>query len=143
MKDRPLIMVVDDDPDMLNLLKDLLWLEGFDVHGTRDSRQAIALLDEWHPDLVLLDVVMNELDGFQVLDLIRERSNVPVVMVTGRCESPTLRKALNLGADDYVTKPFSAVELVARIKAKLRRADKLRPDNTMRHEPAFKRKTAA
>ncbi|HEY41329.1 MAG TPA: response regulator [Dehalococcoidia bacterium] len=123
MKDRPLIMVVDDDPDMLNLLKDLLWLEGFEVHGTRDSREAIALLDEWHPDLVLLDVVMNELDGFQVLDLIRERSNVPVVMVTGRCESPTLRKALNLGADDYVTKPFSAVELVARIKAKLRRAE--------------------
>ena len=114
-------MVVDDDPDMLNLLKDLLWLEGFDVHGTRDSREAVALLDEWHPDLVLLDVVMDELDGFQVLDLIRERSNVPVVMVTGRCESPTLRKALSLGADDYVTKPFSAVELVARIKAKLRR----------------------
>jgi DNA-binding response OmpR family regulator len=123
MKDRPLIMVVDDDSDMLNLLKDLLWLEGFDVHGTRDSREAIALLDEWHPDLVLLDVVMNELDGFQVLDLIRERSNVPVVMVTGRCEGPTLRKALNLGADDYVTKPFSAVELVARIRAKLRRAE--------------------
>ena len=123
MKDRPLIMVVDDDQDMLNLLKDLLWLEGFDVQGTRDSREAIALLDEWHPDLVLLDVVMSELDGFQVLDLIRERSNVPVVMVTGRCESPTLRKALNLGADDYVTKPFSAVELIARIKAKLRRAE--------------------
>jgi len=123
MKDRPLIMVVDDDPDMLNLLKDLLWLEGFEVHGTNDSREAIALMDEWHPDLVLLDLVMNELDGFQVLDLIRERSNVPVVMVTGRCESPTLRKALSLGADDYVTKPFSAVELVARIKAKLRRAE--------------------
>ena len=111
-------MVVDDDQDMLNLLKDLLWLEGFDVRGTSDSREAMALLDEWHPDLVLLDLVMSELDGFQVLDLIRERSNVPVVMVTGRCESPTLQKALNLGADDYVTKPFSAVELVARIKAK-------------------------
>ena len=116
-------MVVDDDQDMLNLLKDLLWLEGFEVHGTNDSREAMALLDEWHPDLVLLDVVMGELDGFQVLDLIRQRSNVPVVMVTGRCESPTLRKALNLGADDYVTKPFSAIELVARIKAKLRRAE--------------------
>ena len=123
MKDRPLILVVDDEQDMLDLLKDLLWLEGFDVHGTRDSREAIALLEEWHPDLVLLDIVMSELDGFQVLDLIRERSNVPVVMVTGRCESPTLRKALSLGADDYVTKPFSAVELVARIKAKLRRAE--------------------
>jgi DNA-binding response OmpR family regulator len=123
MKERPLILVIDDEPDMLNLLKDLLWLEGFDVKGTSRSREAIALLDEWQPDLVLLDVVMSELDGFQVLDLIRERSNVPVVMVTGRCESPTLRKALNLGADDYVTKPFSAVELVARIKAKLRRAE--------------------
>jgi DNA-binding response OmpR family regulator len=123
MKERPLILVIDDEPDMLNLLKDLLWLEGFDVQGTNKSREAISLLDEWQPDLVLLDVVMSELDGFQVLDLIRERSNVPVVMVTGRCESPTLRKALNLGADDYVTKPFSAVELVARIKAKLRRAE--------------------
>lgn len=70
---------------------------------------------------MLLDIVMNDLDGFQVLDLSREHSNIPVVMVTGRCEGPTLRKALNLGADDYVTKPFSAVELVARIKAKLRR----------------------
>jgi DNA-binding response OmpR family regulator len=122
MQDRPLVMVVDDDQDMLNLLRDLLWLEGFNVRGTRDSRETIALLEEWRPDLVLLDVLMSELDGFQVLKLIRARSNVPVVMVTGRNERSTLRKALNLGADDYVTKPFSAVELVARIKAKLRRA---------------------
>jgi DNA-binding response OmpR family regulator len=121
MKDQPLIMVVDDDQEMLDLLKDLLWLEGFKVVSTSDGREALTLLEEWQPDLVLLDIVMNELDGFQVLDLIREHSNIPVVMLTGRCEGPTLRKALNLGADDYVTKPFSAVELVARIRAKLRR----------------------
>lgn len=121
MKDQPLIMVVDDDQEMLDLLKDLLWLEGFKVICTSNGREVLSLLEEWQPDLVILDIVMNELDGFQVLDLIREYSNIPVVMLTGRCEGPTLRRALNLGADDYVTKPFSAIELVARIRAKLRR----------------------
>ena len=125
MKDRPLIMVVDDDQEMLGLLKDLLWLEGLTVVSANDGRTALTLLDEWQPDLVLLDVVMNDLDGFQVLDLVRERSNIPVIMVTGRSEGPTLRKALNLGADDYVTKPFSAVELIARVRAKLRRAEQV------------------
>jgi len=124
MKERPFIMVVDDDQEMLGLLKDLLWLEGFAVVGASNGNTALALLDEWHPDLVLLDIVMKGLDGFEVLDIIRQRTSVPVLMLTARSEVSSLREALALGADDYVTKPFSVVELVARIRAKLRRAER-------------------
>ena len=84
---------------------------------------ALALLEKRRPDLVILDIVMPGLDGFQVLDMIRQHSNVPVIILTGRCEVTTVRDALALGADDYVRKPFSTLELLARIRAKLRRAE--------------------
>ena len=83
----------------------------------------LALLEDCKPDLVILDVMMPRPDGFQVLELIRQRSNVPVIMLTAKGELTSLQKALVMGADDYVRKPFHAVELLARIKAKLRRAE--------------------
>ena len=122
MNDRQRIMVVDDDQDMLKLLNRTLELEGFDAIVVADGDSALAILEEIEPDLVILDIMMPGLDGFQTLDLIRERSNVPVIMLTARCEVSSLQKALALGADDYIRKPFSTRSLVARIGAKLRHA---------------------
>ena len=122
MNDRQRIMVVDDDQNMLKLLNRTLELEGFDAIIATDGDSALAILEEIEPDLVILDIMMPGLDGFQTLDLIRERSNVPVIMLTARCEVRLLQKALALGADDYIRKPFSTRSLVARIRVKLRRA---------------------
>ena len=105
------------------MLNRTLELEGYGVDIAADGRAALALLEERRPDLVILDIVMPELDGFQVLALIRQRSNIPVIMLTAKCDVTTLRDALVLGADDYLRKPFGTLELVARIRAKLRRAE--------------------
>ncbi|GAF88395.1 unnamed protein product, partial [marine sediment metagenome] len=96
--------------------------EGYGVVVAADGGSALTLLEDCRPDLVILDIMMPGLNGFQVLDLIRQRSSVPVIMLTARGEVTTLRDALSLGADDYVRKPFSTQELLARIRAKLRRA---------------------
>lgn len=120
MKKHPRIMVVDDDHEMLRMLNRTFELEGYDVAVADNGRLALALLEKHMPDLVLLDIMMPELNGFQVLNLIRQRCNIPVIMLTGRCEVTTLQKSLDAGADDYVKKPFSTRELLARIRAKLR-----------------------
>ena len=122
MKRNQSIMVVDDDREILRMLNRILELEGYDVATVTNGRAAVTLLDKYQPDLVILDIIMPELDGFQVLDLIRQRSEVPVIMLTAKREVTTLRDALVIGADDYIRKPFRTRELVARIKAKLRRA---------------------
>jgi DNA-binding response OmpR family regulator len=121
MKKRPYIMVVDDGQTIPRLLGRILEPEGYDVVVADNGRTALELLQDYCPDLVILDIMMSGLDGFQVLNLIRQRSNIPVIMLTGRCEVTTLHDALALGADDYVRKPFSTRELLARIRAKLRR----------------------
>ena len=122
MEKRPHIMVVDDDHNMLEMVSRVLELEGYDVTIAADGTSALALLEERSPDLVLLDIWMPDMDGPQVLSFIRQRSGVPVIMLTAKVEVTSLREALTLGADDYVKKPFSARVLVARIKAKLRRS---------------------
>jgi len=122
MKKYPYIMVVDDEQAILRMLSRTLEPEGYGVILADNGSSALALLEECRPDLVILDIMMPGLDGFQVLDLIRQRSNVPVIMLTARGEVTTLRDALALGADDYVKKPFGRGELLARIRAKLRRA---------------------
>ena len=122
MKKRQRIMVVDDSREMLKILERLLDLEGFDVVTAEDGSSALSILDEIIPDLVILDIMMPGLDGYQTLDLLRERSSVPVIMLTAKREVASLQKALLLGADDYVTKPFRSQSLVARIRSKLRRA---------------------
>ena len=122
MKKHTCIMVVDDEQAILRLLSRTLEPEGYGVILADNGSSALALLEECRPDLVILDIMMPGLDGFQVLDLIRQRSNVPVIMLTARGEVTVLRDALALGADDYVRKPFGREELLARIRAKLRRA---------------------
>jgi len=121
MKKHTCIMVVDDEQAILRLLSRTLEPEGYGVVVADNGRSALELLEEHEPDLVILDIMMPGLDGFQVLDLIRQYSNVPVIMLTARVEVTTLYNALVLGADDYVRKPFRTQELLARIRAKLRR----------------------
>jgi DNA-binding response OmpR family regulator len=122
MNDRQRIMVVDDDQEMLKLLNRTLELEGFDAIVAADGDSALTLLEKIEPDLVILDIVMPGLDGFQTLELIREQSNVPIIVLTARNEVESLQRALFLGADDYIKKPFGTQSFVARIRAKLRRA---------------------
>ena len=123
MNNRTCIMAVDDEPVILTILKRILEPEGYEVVTASDGLSALVLLDKRKPDLVLLDIMMPGLDGFQVLDSIRERFDVPVIMLTARCDQESLVETLKTGADDYVRKPFSAAVLLARITAKLRRVE--------------------
>jgi len=123
MTREPVQILVVDDEDMVRLLiRRILEEHGYRVVTAADGNEGLAKLDQGGIDLVLLDINMPGLDGFQVLELIRRRSNLPVIMLTGMAKRSALRDTLDIGADDYITKPFSPVELVARIKAKLRRA---------------------
>jgi len=117
-----LILVVDDEPRMTRFIRMNLELEGYHVIEARDGIQALDRVRTELPDLVILDVMMPEMDGFETLRMLREISNVPVIMLTVRDEEEDKVRGLELGADDYVTKPFSARELASRVKAVLRRA---------------------
>jgi two-component system OmpR family response regulator/two-component system alkaline phosphatase synthesis response regulator PhoP len=119
-------MAVDDEPVVLRVLKGILEPEGYEVLLASDGSSALSLLDEHKPDLVLLDIMMPGLDGFQILNTIRERFDIPVIMLTARCDQESMVQTLKTGADDYVRKPFSAAVLLARIKAKLRRVEQSR-----------------
>lgn len=115
------ILIIEDNQDMLQLLKRILEPEGYRVILATDGANGMILLRESKPDLVLLDIMMPGPDGFMTLNSIRQCSNVPVIIVTAKRETETLQRAIDLGADDYVKKPFRPGELLARIKAKLRR----------------------
>ena len=115
------IITIDDEEVTLSLLKRILETEGYEVISVSNSRSAVELIADQQPDLILLDITMPGLNGFQLLKLIRQRHDVPVIMLTGRSETDSLCDALSLGADDYVRKPFKRGELLARIKAKIRR----------------------
>jgi len=122
MKGKARILIVDDDPQILDMLKCILEDEGYVVNTVANGNSAMAVLTEQKPDLVLLDISLPDLNGYQVLSLIRERSEIPVIMLTGIHEVISVRQSVSLGADDYVRKPFRPRELLARIKSKLRRA---------------------
>ncbi len=116
------ILVVDDDRDLRELIGFALAQAGFLVVKAADGASAVRMFDAEGPDLVVLDINMPGASGFQVCEAIRARSSVPIMMLTVRSEEEDLIKALDLGADDYLTKPFSPKTLLARIKALLRRA---------------------
>ncbi len=116
------ILVVDDEDYVRKLLARVLDEAGYGVVTAASGREALDQLSQVNVSLVLLDIVMPGLDGFQILELIREQSNIPVIMITGREDTTSLHHAITLGADDYVRKPFRTRELLARIEAKLRRA---------------------
>jgi len=126
------VLVVDDDADIRVLVRELLEGEGFEVREAEDGRAALRAFAENEPDVVVLDVSMPALSGWDVLDRVRELSDVPVLMLTARVTDEDKVRGLRGGADDYVTKPFSARELTARVAALLRRTRTLRRDDTYR-----------
>ena len=115
------ILVIEDEQDMLLLLRRILESEGYRVSLATDGVYGMTLLREAKPDLILLDIMMPGPDGYMTLGSIRQYSSAPVIMVTAKWETEALQKALVMGADDYVEKPFRRGELLARVKAKLRR----------------------
>ena len=117
------ILVVDDEPRIIEAVSMNLELEGYQVSAARNGYEALQKLTEDLPDLIILDVMMPEIDGFETLRKIREVSTAPVIMLTVKGEEIDKVKGLDLGADDYVTKPFSPKELVSRVKAVLRRVE--------------------
>lgn len=118
---KPRIVVADDEAHIRDVLRGYLEAEGFDVVQAADGDEALRVAREHHPDLVLLDVTMPGLDGVEVLRQLRTESDVYVIMVTARAEELDKLVGLAVGADDYITKPFSPREVVARVKAVLRR----------------------
>ena len=121
MKEKPDILVVDDDPNIRRLEQLYLEKEGFSVRTAGDGDEAIAEFRRLPPDLTLLDVMLPGMDGYQVLKAIRKAGSIPVIMVTARGETFDKVLGLELGADDYITKPFDSKELTARVRAVLRR----------------------
>ena len=122
MKDKPNILVVDDDPNICRLEQLYLEKEGYEVRTAADGNSAIEAFRKLPPDLVLLDVMLPGADGYEVLKAIRKSGDIPVIMVTAKGETFDKVLCLELGADDYIVKPFDGKELTARVKAVLRRA---------------------
>jgi two-component system, OmpR family, KDP operon response regulator KdpE len=114
-------LLVEDDPNIVDLIRSNLAVRGFDTVICTDGRHALKLLETEEPDIVLLDLMLPEVDGFDLCRQIRERSSVAVIVVSARGGERDKVNALNMGADDYMTKPFSVEELLARITATLRR----------------------
>jgi DNA-binding response OmpR family regulator len=117
-----IVLTVDDEPRFVRLIEANLLSAGYHVLTANNGPEALELIVAKKPNLVLLDVMMPEMDGFEVLDRIREFSNVPVIMLTAKGEEMDRVEGLNRGADDYVVKPFSANELLARVRAVIRRS---------------------
>ncbi len=117
------ILVVDDEPRMIRFIRMNLELEGYQVSEATNGLEALNKVRDDLPDLVILDVMMPDMDGFETLRLLREVTQVPVIMLTVKADEEDKVKGLELGADDYVTKPFSPKELSSRVKAVLRRTE--------------------
>jgi len=117
------ILVVDDEPRIAEIARDYLERAGFAVMTAANGADALALARSRHPDLIVLDLALPLVDGFDVTRALRKRSNVPIIMLTARVDERDKLSGLELGADDYVTKPFSPKELVARVRAVFRRTD--------------------
>lgn len=116
------ILVVDDDPKIVSLVKTYLEREGFRIVTAADGTAALKAFNEHHPGLIVLDLMLPELDGLALMRIIRERSSIPIVMLSARGAVADRVHGIHEGADDYLAKPFSPAELVVRVKAVLRRA---------------------
>ena len=131
------ILIVDDDENICELLRLYLEKDGFDTVVAGDGEQAVEYATKYSPDLILLDIMLPSLDGWQVCREIRKKSNVPIIMLTAKGETFDKVLGLELGADDYVVKPFDTKEVIARIKAVLRRthdSDKSSQINEVRYD---------
>jgi len=126
------ILVVDDEPNIIELAKLYLERDGYQVEGVGTGQDALSQLSSFNPDLIVLDLMLPDIDGFEVCRQIRAKSDVPILMLTARREDIDKIVGLEMGADDYSTKPFNPRELVARVKAILRRyRGDLKPGDTI------------
>jgi two-component system KDP operon response regulator KdpE len=122
VSDKQKVLVVDDEPKLVRLVKEVLTATGFDVISVSDGNSAIEAIAMENPDIVLLDIVLaDEIDGYQVAQRVREFSDIPIIMLTAKVRESDLIRGFDAGADDYITKPFSAKELLARVRAVLKR----------------------
>lgn len=117
------ILIIEDEKSISDIIKFNLNKEGYDIEAAYDGEEGLRKALEWKPDLILLDIMLPVMDGFQVCKKVREVSAVPILMLTAKEEEVDKVLGLELGADDYITKPFGMRELVARIKANMRRID--------------------
>lgn len=117
------ILVVDDEPKIVQVARDYLEHAGFNVLAARDGKTALAIVRSEKPDLIILDLGLPQMDGLDVTRVLRKESNVPIIMLTARAEESDKLVGLEIGADDYITKPFSPKELVARVRVILRRIE--------------------
>ena len=116
------ILVIDDEAQITRVLRTALNAQGFDVRVANDPEEGLLLFEEWAPDLVITDLAMPGISGIEVCRNIRAKSGVPIIVLSVRDQERTKVEALDAGADDYITKPFGAQELLARVRAHLRRA---------------------
>ena len=123
---RPRVLIVDDDPAILRFVRANLSTEGYEVFTAMDGVEALETIERELPDLVILDIMLPRMDGFEVCRQLREWSPMPVIMLSARGDEEDKVKCLDLGADDYMSKPFGVRELLARIKAVLRRTESVR-----------------
>ena len=123
------ILVVDDEPNIVEVVSMALRYQGFDVASAADGQQALAQVSAFRPHLILLDVMLPDLDGFEVAERLgAQRADIPIIFLTARDATPDKVRGLTVGGDDYVTKPFSLEELVARIRTILRRTGVAEPE---------------
>jgi two-component system, OmpR family, alkaline phosphatase synthesis response regulator PhoP len=123
------ILVVDDEPKIVKLVRDYLERAGFVVNVAADGKSALSRVRAEKPDMVILDLGLPQMDGLDVMRAVRKHSNVPILLLTGRTEESDKLIGLELGADDYITKPFSPKELVARVRAVFRRMENVSSDS--------------
>jgi len=128
MNERPRILVVDDEPQLTRVLRTGLTSRGYDVRAAADGLAGFETFTDWHPDLVITDLAMPVMDGLELCRRLRAISQVPIIVLSAKGEEKTKVEALDIGADDYITKPFGIDELLARVRASLRRAVTVTPE---------------
>jgi len=129
------ILVVDDEKEIADLIELYLKNENFNVYKFYDAHEALACIDSIKLDLAILDVMMPEIDGFEICRRIREQFHFPVIMLTAKEDEIDKITGLTLGADDYITKPFRPLEVIARVKAQIRRSTKYNHQGTIQNDP--------
>ena len=122
MNNRGRILVVDDEPQLIRVLRTGLTSRGYEIRAASDGRAGFEIFTDWHPDLVITDLAMPNVDGLELCRRVRAISQVPIIVLSAKGEEKTKVEALDIGADDFVTKPFGIDELLARVRASLRRA---------------------
>lgn len=122
--EHPRILLIDDEPDNISLLKLMFRSKGFDVSGAYSGKEALKKIHEVKPNLIILDIMMPEMDGWQTYLQLRKISELPVIVVSAARQTENVVKALQMGMDDYITKPFNQAEVVARVNCVLRRSGK-------------------